>query len=212
MAAKRKKPASRRGRYDRTQSRKEREAEVHRRLLDAAAQTFAEVGYRAANVEAIVARAAISRRTFYEHFDDLDDALGQVHLDLGAQAFGLLELAIGLAEDPLEKVRLGVSAFMTAVAQNGGLARVIFREVRAAGPKFELRWQQENARYVSLLLGALEAAHRAGALRFAPTEVEVFTLIVGIEQVAIRHLARGDEHLLVDLAPALAELVLRAFR
>ena len=37
------------------------------RLLDAAGHVFAEMGWANATVEAIVTRAGMSRRTFYEH-------------------------------------------------------------------------------------------------------------------------------------------------
>jgi enolase len=62
-----------RGKYDRTRSPDERQKDQLRRLLDAAAHVFAEKGWAEATVETIVTRAGMSRRTFYEHFDDLKD-------------------------------------------------------------------------------------------------------------------------------------------
>jgi AcrR family transcriptional regulator len=44
------------------------------RILDATARLIAEQGYRATSVATIVAAAGVSRRAFYEHFADKDDA------------------------------------------------------------------------------------------------------------------------------------------
>ncbi len=44
-------------------------AQTARRLLDAAAQVFADNGYRAANIDQIVAAARVARGTFYRYFE-----------------------------------------------------------------------------------------------------------------------------------------------
>src|SRR5687768_14436637 len=72
-------PARGPGRYDRTMPASERREEQRRRLLAAAAEMFADKGYAGATVEGIVSRAGMSRRTFYEHFADLGDALLKLH-------------------------------------------------------------------------------------------------------------------------------------
>src|SRR5258708_3894882 len=44
------------------------------RILSAVAQAAAGLGYAEMNVEAVIARAGVSRRTFYEHFKNKEDA------------------------------------------------------------------------------------------------------------------------------------------
>src|SRR5258708_16794739 len=44
------------------------------RILSAVAQAAAELGYAEMSVEAIIARAGVSRRTFYEHFRNMENA------------------------------------------------------------------------------------------------------------------------------------------
>jgi AcrR family transcriptional regulator len=217
VAVRRKKQASTqaargRGQYDRTLSKGERHAQQHALLVQAAGLVFAEVGFAAATVEDIVSRAAMSRRTFYEHFTDLKGVLLEVHASLAGQAFTFLELALGAIDDPLEQIRVGALTFFGLIAGNGSLARVIFREVRLAGPEFEARWEFETMRYVTLMTQALSLAHQRGLLGRAPDESLVFALIAGAEAVAMRHLARGEEAQLVEIAPRIAELILRAFR
>lgn len=201
-----------RGQYDRTKSKVERHEQQHALLVQAAGMVFADVGFSAATVEDIVSRAGMSRRTFYEHFTDLKDVLMQVHASLAGQAFTFLELALGAIDDPLEQIRVGALTFFGLIAGNGSLARVIFREVRLAGPEFEARWEVETMRYVALMTRALTLAHQQGLVSRAPDESIVFALITGAEAVAMRHVARGEEAQLVEIAPRIADLIVRAFR
>jgi len=201
-----------RGQYDRSLSAEERFDQQRARLVEAAAMVFADVGYARATVEAIVQRAGMSRRTFYEHFRDVKDALHHVHSFLAGQAFQLIEAALKEIEDPLERIRVGAASFFGAIAANGPLARVIFREVRAAGPEFETRWELETMRYVVLMLQAINEAHAKGLVSRAPDELTVFTLLAGAEAVAMRSVNRGEEAKLIEAAPTIAELIIRAFK
>ena len=67
---------------------------LRERLLDGLAASITEVGYRTTTVADIVRRARTSRRTFYEHFSDKEQAFleaqrhaSQEILDRCAQAY-----------------------------------------------------------------------------------------------------------------------------
>src|SRR5262245_20039853 len=128
-----------RGKYDRAQSTAERREEQRARLLGAAAQVLSTKGFANASVRDIVDAAGMSRRTFYEHFDDLRDVLFTLHDQAADLTFRYVRERIEEKADPMDKVRAGIEAFLTVIAQHGDLARVLFREMRAAGPRFEAR-------------------------------------------------------------------------
>lgn len=56
------------------QTRAESAAATRARLLEAAGDLFAEVGFTAATIDEIVRRAGFTRGAFYAHFDDKADA------------------------------------------------------------------------------------------------------------------------------------------
>src|SRR5262245_23747833 len=58
------------GKYDRGSSPEQRRAEQRRALILAALEAFATKGYANTSVGVIVRRAGMSRRTFYEHFQE----------------------------------------------------------------------------------------------------------------------------------------------
>jgi len=68
-----------RGQYDRNQTKRERRAGQKRAILGAAIQVLASSGWADASVEAVIQKAGVSRRTFYEHFGALDDVLFKIY-------------------------------------------------------------------------------------------------------------------------------------
>jgi hypothetical protein len=98
------------------------------------------------------------------------------------------------------------------MASEAELARVLFREIRAAGPRFEARHEAAQARYVSLLFEGIADAYAKGVATRPPDELTIFALVSGMEAVAMRYLLRREEAKAKQAAPVMVELVLRAFR
>lgn len=202
---------TKRGRYDRSLDGATRRAQQREALLAASTHVFGRVGARDATVEAIVARARMSRRTFYEHFNDVTDALAQLHASLADQAWEQLQGLTKIVEDPVERIRVGIAGFFAAIATHPIEARVIFREIRVAGPKFEARWEFELTRYTNNLLVALTEAYAKNLISIQPTEEAVYALTTGLEALGIRYVTHGKAESLVEQAEPMAELVLRSF-
>ena len=201
-----------RGKYDRTQSSEDRHSEQRVRILDAAAEVFASKGFAHASVRDIVTSAGMSRRTFYEHFEDLRDVLLQVHDRAASLTFRIVEERIRATSDPMARVKAGVTAFLSVLGEQGDLARVLFREIRAAGPADEARHEALLARYVGLLFEGVADAYAKGVATRPPDELTIFALVSAMEAVAMRYVSRHEEARAVEAAPTLVELVVRAFR
>jgi len=202
-----------RGKYDRSRSPDERHEEQLGRLLDAAGHVFAEMGWADATVEAIVNRAGMSRRTFYEHFDDLKDCLFTFHQKATRRAFRAVEMAVANADTsrPGDMLRVGVQGFLGGIAMFPHVARVVFRVVRAAGPEFELAHEQMIGRFVKLVQEGVARAHELGRTELPPDELRTFALVSGMEAVAMRYVLRGEESKAMEAAPILIDMVQRSF-
>ena len=201
-----------RGKYDRTQSTEDRRGEQRVRLLDAAAEAFASKGFANASVRDIVTTAGMSRRTFYEHFEDLRDVLLQVHDRAASLAFRFVDERVRAESDPFARVQAGVTAFLSILGEKGDLARVLFREIRAAGPAEQARHEALLSRYVGLLFEGVADAYAKGVATRPPDELTIFALVSAMEAVAMRYVARHEEARAVEAAPTLIELVVRAFK
>jgi AcrR family transcriptional regulator len=205
-----------RGKYDRTRSPDERQKEQMRRLLEAAGMVFAEMGWADATVEAIVNRAGMSRRTFYEHFDDLKECLLVLHQKVTKVSFRAVDSQVQAQTSPPEMLKMGVMAFLGGIAMFPHMARVMFRVVRSAGPEFELVHEQMMARFAKLFLDGVERSFESGlglGKRPADGQVElrVFALVAGMEAVAMRYVLRGEESKAMEAAPVLINMVQKTF-
>src|SRR2546423_602659 len=88
------------------------------RMIEAMAETVAEKGYAATTVADVVARAGVSRRTFYEHFADREECfLGAYDTAVQLMLDHLLaEAAAGEGLDWRERTRRGLRAYLEILA------------------------------------------------------------------------------------------------
>ncbi len=200
-----------RGKYDRTRTPDGRQKEQLRRLLDAAAHVSAEKGWADATVETIVTRAGMSRRTFYEHFDDLRDCLLTLHHRVTKAAVRAVEAAVAAETDPRARLRLGVTGFLGGIAAFPHIARVMFRVVREAGPEFEPMHERMMARFARLMADGVQVAYEQGLVQRPPDELRVYAHCSAMEAVAMRFAMRGEEAKALEAAPVLIEMVTKVF-
>jgi AcrR family transcriptional regulator len=87
------------------------------------------------SVEAIIARAGVSRRTFYEHFKNKEDAFLAAYDALVRQLAGHVRRAYLKETTVRERLRAGIRAYMQFMASEPEFARMCIAEVLAAGPR-----------------------------------------------------------------------------
>jgi AcrR family transcriptional regulator len=204
--------AAGRGKYDRNRTSEERREERRERLLDAATEVFAARGYAGTRVDDLVEHAGISRRTLYEEFESVDAILTEVYERAVRISFTSILERLVAVQDPLDRIRVGVAVWYELIAANPSAARVVFEVYRHAGPAQAARYELNTTRYTLLLLESLNAAHAAGRLGRSADEASVYALTKGLEAVATRAIGRGEHHRLPELAPAMAALIIEAFR
>ena len=120
-------------------SRSEVELSQRARLLQAATDAVAELGYVKATVADILGRAGVSRATFYRLFSDKEDcfqAAYQASADLVASIMAneLEQVRASGERDPLARLDRVLGVYLLALKAAPALARVFLVEVYAAGP------------------------------------------------------------------------------
>jgi AcrR family transcriptional regulator len=135
-------------------------AEMQRaRLLAAAVATFAELGYSRASVAHITARARVSRRTFYDLFENREDCLLAVLSDAVERVEGEIEAADLSGVAWRERVRGGLLAILSFFDREPVLARVCVVQALQGGPRV-LEWRES---VLGRLAGVLEEGRKAGS-------------------------------------------------
>lgn len=131
------------------------------RILDAVANLSAQKGYVALTVDEIVALASVSLNTFYEHFQDKEDAF-LVALELGhMRAAAILEQALALGQGFDASVRQGVGALLGFFLSEPAFTRLAAIEAPVATRQTGERARHHLAVYAQLLLADAPRARRA---------------------------------------------------
>ena len=138
----------------------DRRSEQRERILLAARDVFATRGYGGAAVEDIVARARVSRTTFYMFFENKEQCLLAVHR-LGLERIGAAVAAAaartaeqGLAPPGL--IRAEVRAVLAAYAEDPAMARILLIEIVGATPAAERAHVRARSVAARIIQGRLE--------------------------------------------------------
>lgn len=177
------------------------------RLIDAMAQIVAEKGYPATTVADVVERAGVSRRTFYEQFDD-KEACFLAAYDAGLAAV-LARIGEAVEVNPAapwrDRARAGVESFLALLASEPAFAQALQVEILTAGPAALDRRRGMLVMFGGIWRNVHERA-RAEEPALPPLPDEVFTILsAGLEELirdCIR--TRGSAAL-----PELADPILR---
>jgi AcrR family transcriptional regulator len=195
-------------RHDPTTWRAQAAASQRDRLLVAMAESVAEHGYAATRVADVLARAGVSRRTFYEHFRALEDCF------LATYDRGVEVLTGALAEanarpagdrDWRELLDRLLATYLTVLASEPVFTQLALVEVLAAGPLARARYLKAVARFQALLASIDQLACRQDRRKRPAGEVALAALAGGLNRIVMvevlegrgRDLARLHDELLV---------------
>jgi AcrR family transcriptional regulator len=154
------------------------------RLLFAMAEAVADAGYVGVSVADVIARAGVSRATFYEQFRDKQDcflAAFDAASDLLVTALAHL---VPPAPDPAAFGPL-LRAYLDHLAAHESFARVFLIEVRAVGPAGWQRRAHSQQRFVDTVL------HVHGATG-DDARFEAEALVAAIGALVTSRLVEGD--------------------
>ena len=110
------------------------------RIIAAAVGTFARHGVPATRVEDVLIAAGVSRRTFYQQFDDKDAVVHAIFSLVTRTLAETFAAAVARTRDPLAAIDEALGAFLELHATDRALMRALVEEsLRADSALFALR-------------------------------------------------------------------------
>jgi AcrR family transcriptional regulator len=184
-----------------------------RRLLLAIGELLAEGGVEAAIVGPICKRAGVSRRTFYEVFEDREECL----LAAFEQALERIGQEVGPAYLRERKwsarIRAGLVALLEQLDEHPGVARMCVIETLRAGPKV----LERRRRVLDVLIAAVEEGRAEAKPGSEPLPLTAEGVVGGaLSVIHARLLAgprggAGDGPSLIGLVNPLAGMILNPY-
>lgn len=140
---------------------RERRAGARRRILDAAAALVEERPWDDIALDEVMARAELSRTTFYRHFAERSDLLLALLEASGVGADDAGALWKDSVDDPFAAVRAGLDALTAFHVAHGRLLRAV-TEAAAHEPEFRAAYRALADGFVRSTAARIEADRAAG--------------------------------------------------
>lgn len=173
------------------------------RILDAMIESCAEKTFTATTITDVVARARISRTTFYKHFED-KRACFDAAVAYCVEALREIARSVhGPDDSPADAARKATTAVVEALAQRPGLAQLVSGDAIAVEPAVVERYRKATIPALEALWGrngdGVEP-HTDPRLAFGQAQVLI-----------LNQIATGQEKRLLDLLPELVYLAVCPF-
>ena len=167
------------------------------RILEAMVDAVAKRGYPDTRVVDVIARAGVSRKTFYELFEDKEGCFLAAHDDVSGRLFSASSQGFDSAADQpwATRVRAGVAALLGFLAEDPRAARFVIVEVFAAGPKALARRDAALRRFTHFI-----DAGRAESSRELPG-ITATAIIGGVHELLCTEIRQGATEQLPDRLP-----------
>jgi AcrR family transcriptional regulator len=165
-------------------------------MIDAVGQD----GYRETRVADVIARAGVSRKTFYELFDNKQDCLVATYDLIVGEAVRRLELAVRDSAGWPGCAEAAISTLFASARENPGALRLSLLEIPAAGPAAVQRRERSVAAFEPFIRDALELAPGEGSV----SNLALKAIVGGFNRVLYRRVLHGEGSELDALVPDLA--------
>jgi AcrR family transcriptional regulator len=183
------------------------ESNQRERILRAVVEVASGTGYGALTVRDVIARAGVSRRTFYDHFDNKEQAFLAAYHHVVGRLTEDVEQGLSEGSTWSESVALGLSVFLDRLARDPALAHLLVVEVLAAGPPA----LASRAAAMEAFRGFLEPGFNEAPEGLPVPALAAETAIGGAYEVVYSLVLQGRTPELPALLPDLLQIVLLPF-
>jgi AcrR family transcriptional regulator/DNA-binding MarR family transcriptional regulator len=173
------------------------------RMVAAAVQVVEQVGYARMTVAQVIARARVSRKTFYEVFADREDCFLAAFDQALSEARTLVTDAFRRESEWHKGIRSALTSLLILMDEERALAKLCLVQASAAGPRV-------IARRAAVLDELAKAVDRGRSLRGAAGEPSLLTaegVVGGVFAVLHRRLLDDHPEPLTDVLGSLMSMI-----
>ena len=165
-----------------------RGVETRTKLLEAAEQVFAELGYHDASIVKLTEAAGVGQGTFYLYFSSKKEIFDELVRDLNRRVRHAMKEASSQGATRLESELLGFGAYFRFTVEHPGLYGII-RQAEFVSPEMlRYHYDKMSEGYAE---GLREAMERGETATLDP-EVTAWALMAAGEMIGMRWILWGD--------------------
>ena len=179
---------------------------TRQKLLEAAEQVFAELGFHDASIVKITEAAGVGQGTFYLYFTSKKEVFEELVLDLNARVRHAMTEAAAAGSTRAESELLGFGGFFRFTAEHPALYRIIRQAEFVSPESLQLHYERLTEGYVAGLKQAMEA----GEVADGDPEVLAWSLMGIGELVGMRWILwNGSTEMPEPVFDELARIIVR---
>jgi AcrR family transcriptional regulator len=183
------------------------ESNQRQRVLRAVVEVASGTGYGGLTVRDVITRAGVSRRTFYEHFENKEQAFLAAYEAVVGRLAQDVQASSSRGGSWCERVTLGMATFLERLAGDPAVAHLCVVEVLAAGPAALTKRAAAMDAFRAFLEPGLEEAPPGMPVPALAAE----TAVGGAYEVIYSAVLQGRTAELPELLPDLLQIVLLPF-
>jgi AcrR family transcriptional regulator len=185
----------------------ERGQATRQQIVAEATRLFAEAGYEAASIDAVLRACGISRGALYHHFASKEALFTAVlEAEEARVAEALIASTQGLS-DPLDMLRAGCSAWLQMAASDLAVRRIVLTDAPSV-VGWDV-WRDIDSRHgLGLLKAAFRLAAQLGHLQESRVDTYAHTLLAVLTEVALLVARADDQSAAAEAGGDAVELVL----
>lgn len=182
-------------------------SEHRQRLLDGLAAALEDKDFGDITIADIVARAHVSRRTFYEYFGSKEACLLALGQRLSEQTLALIAANYRFDEDWVAQVRHVTRTFLGSMASQPAVLKAVYLDLVTIGPQGLALRRDMGDRFGQFLILQVEAfrVHEPGKRPLTPA---LATAIVGgVNELILRAIEHNEADRLPELTDTVTEFI-----
>lgn len=179
------------------------------KLVDAALDVFGTVGYRAATVGHICARAGLSKRYFYESFPDSEALLLACYERCANEIHDAMVAAVTAATNTVDaQLRAALAGYFEAIDADQKRARITLLEILGVSDTIDAAYVSQTERFASSVEALAAPAFVASKIPKAQRHIVAQGIIGAITTVATQWLLQDRRRSRKQLIDSVHFLVL----
>jgi AcrR family transcriptional regulator len=174
-------------------------------MLHAITRAVSEKGYSKVTVADVVGHAGVSRRTFYEQFEDVEDCFVAAYEEATRTLLDEVEATIRAdrAESWRDRFEVAIAAYLRGLASDGDVARACLVDVLGAGPRAVDARRHVYAQFVAQMR-ALRHGRRDG--KGEVPDVQFHATVGAVAELVEDHIFKRGAESLPELTPTLVRI------
>ena len=183
-------------------------ASTRERILEAAAQVFAESGYHGASVDDIATASGGSKGGIYFHFPGKREIFFALVNRFADRLLSGARESIESEQSGAHKAGAVIESTLETFANHAKLAKVLLASGVGLGPAFDESLLRLHDQFAGLIRERLDAAVEDGSIPPLDTTLASYAWMGALNEIILRWLYTGEPSPLTSAAPQLKSILL----